>query len=75
MRVDRVVCGAEHYRCFGVGSSPSKRPHAFGIDLHVDDSAGVGIGGDRHGFAVCVVDPTCDRWAEGGLARLAFLRR
>ena len=74
VRVDRVVNGAEHDRCFGAGSSPTKRPHAFGIDLHVDDAPGVKIEGDRHGFAVCVVDPADERWTEQVLAAVAAHR-
>src|ERR1700751_3101658 len=31
---------------------PSKYPPAFGIDLHVDDSEGVRMEGDEHGFRV-----------------------
>ena len=64
VRVDRVVNGAEHDRHFGVGSLPTKRPHAFGIDLHVDDLPGVAVEGQRHGFAVCVVDPAAADWAR-----------
>ena len=68
IRVARVVNGTEHVRCFGQGSSPTKRPHAFGIDLHVDDSEGVAIEGDQYGFRVCVVEPSASDWAERVLA-------
>ncbi len=40
----------------------SKYPPAFGIDLLVDDSPGVAIEGQRHGFAVLVVEPTDSEW-------------
>jgi hypothetical protein len=43
---------------------PSKYPPAFGIDLHVDDSAGVGEEGRRHHFRVIVVSPEDPDWAE-----------
>lgn len=36
---------------------PSKYPPAFGIDLHIDDSPGVGEEGQRHRFDVVVVSP------------------
>ena len=36
------------------GRPPSKNPRAFGIDLHVDDSDGVKIEGEQHGFSVVV---------------------
>jgi hypothetical protein len=42
---------------------PSKYPPAFGIDLHVDDSEGVGLEGQRYGFAVVVVSPEDPDWA------------
>jgi hypothetical protein len=66
--VVRVVNGAEHAKCFGHGSSPTKRPHAFGVDLHVDNSHGVAIEGERHGFRVCVVEPSAEDWVERILA-------
>jgi hypothetical protein len=43
---------------------PSKHPGAFGIDLHVDDSAGVRIEGEQHGFHVVVVEPNDESWAN-----------
>jgi hypothetical protein len=43
---------------------PSKHPGAFGIDLHVDDSAGVQMEGKEHGFNVVVVEPGDQDWAE-----------
>src|ERR1700754_2516975 len=41
IRVNGVINGPEHARCFGHESLPTKRPHAFGIRLHIDDSEGV----------------------------------
>lgn len=43
---------------------PSKNPAEFGIALHVDDSEGVRIEGERHGFSVVIVAPEDDAWAE-----------
>jgi hypothetical protein len=43
---------------------PSKHPRAFGIDLHVDDSEGVRLEGQQHGFTVIVVEPTDLLWAD-----------
>jgi hypothetical protein len=42
---------------------PSKFPPAFGIDLHVDDSEGVGEEGKHHQFSVVVVSPADPNWA------------
>lgn len=47
---------------------PSKFPPAFGIDLHVDDSEGVALEGDQHGFRVVVVPASDLGWAERVLA-------
>jgi hypothetical protein len=57
-----VVNQARHERVVG-RQGPSKYPPAFGIDLHVDDSEGVGLEGERHGFAVVVVSPGDVGWA------------
>jgi hypothetical protein len=43
---------------------PSKYPPAFNIDLHVDDSEGVGLEGEQHGFKVVVVEPDDTKWTE-----------
>ena len=47
---------------------PSKYPPAFGIDLYVDDSEGVGEEGREHKFAVVVISPNDLAWAEKVLA-------
>jgi FMN phosphatase YigB (HAD superfamily) len=47
---------------------PSKYPPAFGIDLHVDDSAGVAEEGRIHRFRVVVVSPGDREWADKVLA-------
>ncbi len=64
VRVVRVINGAEHAKRFGHGSFPTKQPHAFGIDLHIDDSQGVAIEGERYGFRVCIVGPSTPDWVE-----------
>jgi hypothetical protein len=43
---------------------PSKFPPAFGIDLHIDDSEGVGEEGRRFGFRVLVVSPHDAEWVD-----------
>jgi hypothetical protein len=42
----------------------TKHPPSFGIDLLIDDSEGVRIEGERHGFRVLVVAPEDERWPE-----------
>jgi FMN phosphatase YigB (HAD superfamily) len=41
---------------------PSKNPAAFEIDLHVDDSDGVRLEGEQHGFQVVVVTSDDRDW-------------
>ncbi|HYT94512.1 MAG TPA: hypothetical protein VEL76_37705 [Gemmataceae bacterium] len=41
---------------------PSKYPPAFGIDLHIDDSEGVAIEGERFQFRVLVISPNDQDW-------------
>ena len=45
----------------------------YGIDLLVDDSHGVRIEGERHGFRTVVVDPTDSEWAEKVKAQILLL--
>ncbi|NIE77519.1 hypothetical protein F3J45_24095 [Pantoea sp. Ap-967] len=67
IHVDGVVNSDRHHHvvsAHGLENAPSKYPPAFDIDLHVDDSEGVGIEGDDHGFRVVVVDPEDQAWAQ-----------
>jgi hypothetical protein len=67
IRLGGVVNQDYHERIVG-RQGPSKYPPAFGIDLHVDDSRGVGEEGRRHGFAVVVVSPEDPDWTSKVLA-------
>ena len=64
--LDGVINQTVHTRAMRgqSGIVPSKNPAAFGIDLHVDDSEGVRIEGERHGFSVVVVSPDDRGWAD-----------
>ncbi|WP_054894157.1 MULTISPECIES: haloacid dehalogenase-like hydrolase [unclassified Pseudomonas] len=67
IRVDGVVNSDRHQHVLnvnGLQNPPSKFPPAFDIDLHVDDSEGVRIEGDDHGFRVVVVCPKDKNWAQ-----------
>jgi hypothetical protein len=44
--------------------SPSKYPPAFGIDLHVDDSPGVLMEGQKYGFRALVVETNDRHWTQ-----------
>ena len=67
IHVDGIV-NAERHReevCeYHFSSIPSKFPPAFGIDLHVDDSEGVRMEGDEHGFRVVVVGLDDKNWTQ-----------
>jgi len=67
IHVDGVVNSDRHQHVLAqrrLENAPSKYPPAFDIDLHVDDSEGVGIEGFDHGFRVVVVDPQDGNWAQ-----------
>jgi len=42
----------------------SKYPPAFGIDVHVDDSPGLAVEGERFNFKTIIVKETDQRWTE-----------
>jgi FMN phosphatase YigB (HAD superfamily) len=42
----------------------SKYPPAFGIDLHIDDSLGVGLEGLKFKFKVIVIDEDDNNWVS-----------
>lgn len=67
IKVEGVVNSEIHQRMIECGMSPkdaSKYPPAFSIDLHVDDSEGVKLEGEKHGFAVVQVMPNQHNWIE-----------
>jgi hypothetical protein len=42
----------------------SKYPPAFNIDIHIDDSLGVKIEGERYNFATVIIDENYNAWQE-----------
>lgn len=77
VRVDGVVNSQRHRDHAGrflKARLPSKFPPAFGIDLHVDDSEGVRMEGEDHGFQVLVVDPHDKHWTERVLKAVTRLQ-
>lgn len=77
IRVDGVVNEDRHWaKLAGQRFSrlPSKYPPAFEIDLHVDDSEGVRMEGDEHGFRVVVVRPDDENWIRKVLDAVSQVR-
>lgn len=67
VRVERVVNQDVHDRELRRNPRdrpPSKNPAAFGISLHVDDSDGVRLEGELHGFRVVVLAPDDVEWTQ-----------
>lgn len=64
IRLAGAINGAMHAQAVrGRAAAPSKFPPAFGIDWLVDDSEGVALEGQRHGFRVVRVDAGDADWA------------
>jgi hypothetical protein len=66
LRVEGIVNDRRHRQALSrrrFSRAPSKYPPAFAIDLHIDDSEGVRMEGDRHGFRVVIVRPGDEDWA------------
>lgn len=52
----------------------SKYPPAFGFDVHVDDSVGVKMEGEKFGFYTIIVDTENINWVEDLLEKLSLRR-
>lgn len=67
IRIDGVVNQERHNAAlvhFPAGRDCSKYPPAFAIDLHIDDSIGVCMEGERRGFKVLVVNKNDSDWCQ-----------
>ncbi|WP_445455116.1 HAD family hydrolase [Flavobacterium sp. HNIBRBA15423] len=42
----------------------SKSPNTFGFDIHIDDSKGVEMEGEKFNFKTIIVDPNDKNWEE-----------
>ncbi|MBC8085437.1 MAG: hypothetical protein H7Z21_19735 [Hymenobacter sp.] len=62
IRLDGVVNQQRHDR--EARARCTKHPPSFGIDLLIDDSAGVRMEGKRHRFRVVLVAPEDEEWVE-----------
>lgn len=63
IRVDRIVNQKENsVRLKEMRVYASKYPRAFDFDLHIDDSKGVGMEGEKYNFKTVIVDPKNEDW-------------
>lgn len=65
IKVDRVVNQKQNQTELKKRNlNVSKFPTAFGFDVHIDDSKGVGIESERHNFKTIIIDPSEKEWIE-----------
>lgn len=63
--VDVVINQQMHdRRVIRKGKNISKFPPEFGIDIHIDDSAGVEMEGKKFGFKTIIISPDETDWAS-----------
>lgn len=63
IRLDKVINKSIHDKTLGkTAGSISKYPPAFNIDVHIDDSPGVAIEGERHHFNTIIVAEQDSDW-------------
>ncbi|KAF2326739.1 hypothetical protein [Flavobacterium ginsenosidimutans] len=63
--VDYIINQQKHQRSLlNKNIYCSKFPPSFNIDLHVDDSKGVQMEGDKYGFKVIVISETDKDWTQ-----------
>lgn len=67
IKIARVINQRVHeqlLRDLKLSSKPTKLPNHFGIDLHIDDSEGVALEGQKFGFNTLVIDPADKCWDQ-----------
>jgi len=61
--VDKIINQQRHNRTLrGKRTMASKLPPAFGIDIHIDDSPGLKIEGDRFQFKTIIIQENDQNW-------------
>ncbi|MGN7819165.1 hypothetical protein ACTJJB_03490 [Chitinophaga sp. 22536] len=75
IRLDKIINKSIHDKTLGkTAGSISKYPPAFNIDVHIDDSPGVAMEGERHHFNTIIVAERDSEWTEMILRALGELR-
>ncbi len=63
--VDFIINQQMHdRRMIRKGKNISKFPPEFGIDIHIDDSAGVEMEGKKFGFKTIIISPDEGDWSN-----------
>jgi hypothetical protein len=69
--VDFVINQNVHIReVSNRGKNISKFPPQFGIDIHIDDSIGVKMEGEKHGYRTIIVFDKYENWSKNILENL-----
>ena len=71
LSADRIVNQFENRRTLEkIQISSSKYPKAFGFDIHIDDSEGVQLEGEKFLFDTIILDPKDSAWIDTIKARV-----
>lgn len=70
IRLDKVINQQVHNQFVRLPAKPSKYPPAFNIDLHIDDSKGVEMEGNRFNFRTIIISEDNTNWASDVLAAI-----
>nr|WP_295875515.1 hypothetical protein [uncultured Chitinophaga sp.] len=74
--LDKIINKNIHDKTLGkTAGSISKYPPAFDIDVHIDDSPGVAMEGERHGFRTIIIAEGDVEWTETVVHQLAINKR
>ena len=65
IRLDKAINQATHEQIMKhTNKSCSKYPPAFSIDVHIDDSPGVGLEGERYNFRTIILSEDQIAWTD-----------
>ncbi len=65
VRVDQIITQSENQKVLKqLNIYASKYPPAFNLDLHIDDSKGVGQEAVKHNFRAIIINPSVENWVE-----------
>jgi len=70
IKLDKVINQQVHNQVVRMPAKPSKYPPAFKIDLHIDDSKGVEMEGEKYNFRTIIVNENNPNWAAEILAAI-----